>query len=177
MGAFPISLRMPLGPDPVPTSILLPWLRNLLPESQPLVAMGRILGASPDDVIGLLQHIGRDTAGALVIGAQQAANEAPGYRGIPDEAALERIIEELPSSCRERPHHRSRIEPAFVLPADLPAAVRAAVYGVPFRAVATGTQPVVSPVTVSRYSPREARAECSDEPCMPLSYRVFCSAA
>jgi serine/threonine-protein kinase HipA len=95
--AFPISVRMPLGPDPVATPVLLPWLQNLLPESQPLVAMSRVLGSSPDDVIGLLQHIGRDTAGALNIGAQRAADESPGYRDIPDEAALERIIEELPA--------------------------------------------------------------------------------
>lgn len=95
--SFPISVRMPLGPAPVPTAVLLPWLQNLLPESQPLVTMGRILGSSPNDVIGLLQHIGRDTAGALVIGAQPAGDETPAYRDVPDEAALERIIDELPA--------------------------------------------------------------------------------
>jgi serine/threonine-protein kinase HipA len=67
-GGFPISLRMPLGPDPVPPTVLLPWLQNLLPEGGMLTAVGRNLGSSPDDVIGLLQHIGRDMAGALTIG-------------------------------------------------------------------------------------------------------------
>jgi serine/threonine-protein kinase HipA len=96
-GAFPVSVRMPLGPDPVPPAILLPWLQNLLPESGVLTTMGRILGSAPEDVIGLLQRIGRDTAGALAIGAQPAANEVAGYRDVPDQAALERIIEELPA--------------------------------------------------------------------------------
>src|ERR1019366_10284600 len=46
---------------------------------------------------GLLQHIGRDTAGALAIGAQPAGDEVPGYRDVPDRVALEQIIEELPA--------------------------------------------------------------------------------
>ncbi len=96
-GAFPVSVRIPLGSDPVPPTVLLPWLQNLLPESGALTTVGRIVGSAPEDVIGLLQRIGRDTAGALSIGAQPAGDEIPGYRDIPDQAALERIIEELPA--------------------------------------------------------------------------------
>jgi serine/threonine-protein kinase HipA len=96
-GAFPISVRMPLGSEPVPSAVLLPWLQNLLPESGALRTMGRILGSASDDVLGLLEHVGRDTAGALAIGGQPADNAALEYRDIPDQAALERIIEDLPA--------------------------------------------------------------------------------
>ncbi len=96
-GAFPVSVRMPLGPEPVPPAVLVPWLRNLLPENGALTTVGRILGAAPSDVVGLLQRIGRDTAGALAIGDHPGGNEVPDYREVPDQAALERIIEELPA--------------------------------------------------------------------------------
>jgi serine/threonine-protein kinase HipA len=74
---------------------LLPWLANLLPEEGNLLTVGRALGVSPQDTIGILERIGRDTAGALTIG-QFRTGEPPGYRTIPDATALERIIEELP---------------------------------------------------------------------------------
>jgi serine/threonine-protein kinase HipA len=95
--AFPVSMRMPLGSDPIPPTVLHPWLQNLLPERGVLTTMGRILGSAPEDVLGLLQHIGRDTAGALAIGGEPADNAVSDHRDIPDQAALERIIEELPA--------------------------------------------------------------------------------
>ena len=94
-GAFPVSLNIPLGAE-APPEVLLPWLMNLLPEGAPLLTIGRALGTSPDDVIGLLERIGHDTAGALSVGHPRRGT-APGYRLVPDEAALERIIEELPA--------------------------------------------------------------------------------
>jgi serine/threonine-protein kinase HipA len=54
------------------------------------------LGIAPEDVIGLLERIGGDTAGALSIG-NQGSGGTPGHVIIPDEAALERIINELPA--------------------------------------------------------------------------------
>jgi serine/threonine-protein kinase HipA len=91
--AFPISLSMPLGPDAVPHERTIPWLANLLPESH-LSEIGQQIGVSPQDVLGLLEHIGRDTAGALAIGApRQAADE---FRPIKRDQDLERIINELP---------------------------------------------------------------------------------
>ncbi|NYZ13626.1 type II toxin-antitoxin system HipA family toxin [Azospirillum sp. RWY-5-1] len=95
-GAFPVSLGMPLGAGPFRPEILVPWLANLLPEEANLLAVGRNLGVSPQDVIGVLERIGRDTAGALTIG-RPPAGETPGYRPIDGEAELERIIEELPA--------------------------------------------------------------------------------
>src|SRR5262245_12969973 len=67
-GAFPISALMPLSRNRVAPALFLPWAANLLPEASQLHAVGRILGAAPEDVIGILKEIGRDTAGALSIG-------------------------------------------------------------------------------------------------------------
>lgn len=92
--AFPISLSMPLRSGPVPAERLLPWLANLLPETH-LAEIGQRLKVSPQDIVGLLGHIGRDTAGALAIGEPRK----PGIhmKSVPDEAALERILNELPT--------------------------------------------------------------------------------
>ena len=94
--AFPISVRMPLKGSDVPAETLIPWLQNLLPESGPLDIMGRTLGVARGDILGLLERIGRDTAGALTIGPR-SPGEMPGYRVVPDDAALERIIDALPA--------------------------------------------------------------------------------
>jgi serine/threonine-protein kinase HipA len=95
-GAFPISTTMPLGPDPFGPAVFLPWAANLLPESEQLRAVGQFLGMSPNDVVGLLAEIGRDTAGALSIG-KPGGTSAVYWRPVETEAELERVIEELPS--------------------------------------------------------------------------------
>ena len=94
--SFPISLAMPIRPEPYDGEQVLPWLMNLLPEGEPLRAMTRALGAAPEDALGLIAQTGNDLAGALSIAPQQTRGE-PGYRTIPDTDALERIIEELPA--------------------------------------------------------------------------------
>jgi serine/threonine-protein kinase HipA len=94
--SFPISLAMPIRPEPYEGDQALPWLMNLLPEGEPLRAMTRALGAAPEDALGLIAQTGNDLAGALSIAPQQPRGE-PGYRPIPDAGALERIIEELPA--------------------------------------------------------------------------------
>jgi len=92
--AFPVSLTMPLRSGPVGADRLLPWLANLLPETH-LAEIGQRLKVSPQDVVGLLGHIGRDTAGALSIGEPRK----PGIhlQPVPDAVALERILNELPA--------------------------------------------------------------------------------
>lgn len=94
-GAFPLSILMPLSTRPVKPALFLPWAANLLPEGAQLRTVGLTLGASPDDVIGILSEIGRDTAGALSIG--QPGSTSPGdWKAVKTEADLERIIGELP---------------------------------------------------------------------------------
>jgi serine/threonine-protein kinase HipA len=95
-GAFPISTTMPLGPEPFGAAVFLPWAANLLPESEQLRAVGQFLGMSPNDVVGLLSEIGRDTAGALSIG-KPGGTSAVYWRPVETEAELERVIEELPN--------------------------------------------------------------------------------
>jgi serine/threonine-protein kinase HipA len=94
-GAFPVSVTMPLSQQHVPPDVFLPWAANLLPEGAQLRAVGLTLGAAPEDVIGILGSIGRDTAGALSIGQPGSAD--PGeWRPIGSPENLERIINELP---------------------------------------------------------------------------------
>lgn len=95
-GAFPISLLMPLSPSRVPARLFLPWAANLLPESTQLRAIGLQLGAAPEDVIGILAELGRDTAGALSIG-KPGTTSTHDWKPVPNDKALEKILEELPS--------------------------------------------------------------------------------
>ena len=92
--AFPVSLTMPLRSGSISADRLLPWLANLLPETH-LAEIGQRLKVSPQDVVGLLVHIGRDTAGALSIGEPRKAGV--NLQSFPDEEALERVLNELPS--------------------------------------------------------------------------------
>ncbi|MQX50460.1 HipA domain-containing protein [Sinorhizobium medicae] len=73
---------------------LLPWLANLLPETH-LAEIGQRLKVSPQDIVGLLGHIGRDTAGALSIGEPRKAGVS--LEPILDKVTLERILNELPA--------------------------------------------------------------------------------
>jgi serine/threonine-protein kinase HipA len=93
---FPISLTMQLRAETYSAELVLPWLMNLLPEGEPLRAMTRVLGMAGEDVLGLISQTGNDLAGALSIAPPKATGE-PGYRTIPDDAALEQIIAELPA--------------------------------------------------------------------------------
>ena len=92
--AFPVSLTMPLRSGAVGADVLLPWLANLLPETH-LAEIGQRLKVSPQDIVGLLGHIGRDTAGALSIGKPRKAGV--NLQPIPDGNTLERILNELPA--------------------------------------------------------------------------------
>lgn len=91
--AFPLSLTMPMRAGSYGAERVMPWLANLLPEAH-LSEIGQQLKVSPQDVLGLLMRVGRDTAGAFSIG--EPRREGNNYRMIDAAAALERIIEELP---------------------------------------------------------------------------------
>lgn len=94
-GAFPISVTMPLPDREIPPYRFLIWAANLLPEAEQLAMVGLHLGIAQNDVLGLLEAIGRDTAGALSFGAP-GRTETTYWSKIGGEADLERIIEELP---------------------------------------------------------------------------------
>lgn len=94
--AFPLSLTMPMRAGSHGPERVMPWLANLLPETH-LSEIGQQLKVSPQDVLGVLMRVGRDTAGAFSIG--EPRREGNNFRIVNGEAALERIIDELP----ERP--------------------------------------------------------------------------
>ena len=87
---FAISVSMPLAAGVHPIDVATPWFANLLPEERQLEMVGRILGRSTGDVYGLLEEIGRDTAGALSIGGPEAP-EAGRYEVLEEHALAEHI--------------------------------------------------------------------------------------
>lgn len=93
--AFPISTRFPLSVPHVEPRDFIPWAANLLPEGSALRTIGQLIQASPQDVVALLSKIGRDTAGALSIGAR-GSTSVEDYTTVSSKKDLERIITELP---------------------------------------------------------------------------------
>jgi serine/threonine-protein kinase HipA len=94
-GAFPISTRIPLGPEWIGPDIFVPWAANLMPESEQLRVVGQFFGTSTSDIVGILKEIGRDTAGALSIGGPSSVSP-DNWRPVTSDADLERILNELP---------------------------------------------------------------------------------
>ena len=66
--ATPLSLSLPLGPEPYDDAIARPFFDNLLQERDSALTdiMARE-GLSRDDIAGLLFHVGKDCAGALSV--------------------------------------------------------------------------------------------------------------
>jgi serine/threonine-protein kinase HipA len=101
VGAFPLSVTMPLRPEPYPSDIISPWLANLLPEEYQLKVLTRSLGLDQVDVLAVLAAIGGDTAGALSFGVasdRAAYSYAPltDFYGAADpKVALERHFDDL----------------------------------------------------------------------------------
>ena len=92
--AFPISMSMPLSSGTAGPETFIPWAANLLPEGAVLRTISQLLGMAPEDLLALLERIGRDTAGALSIGGPGKANAD--FVAIETDRDLEKIIEELP---------------------------------------------------------------------------------
>ncbi len=65
--AIPVSLRLPLSPDPVETWGLHPFFRNLLPEGWLRALSIAKMKVAEDDEFGLLLATGADCAGAVEI--------------------------------------------------------------------------------------------------------------
>jgi len=65
--AVPVSLRIPLSPEPLETWGLHPFFRNLLPEGWLLALSIAKLHVAEDDEFGLLLATGADCAGAVEV--------------------------------------------------------------------------------------------------------------
>lgn len=91
-GQFPVSASMPMESPPPGDAISTAWFWNLLPEEEQLKVFARRLGHHPAEIFGLLQKMGRELAGALSIGAPEAAGRY-----------LERTDTELAADIRQLP--------------------------------------------------------------------------
>lgn len=92
--AFPVSVSLPMdGRLETDPSRALAWFWNLLPEEEQLHMLGSLLQRAPSDIYGLLEKIGRETAGALSIGGPERDGR---YRAL-DGDEFHRILRALPA--------------------------------------------------------------------------------
>ncbi|MEI9928537.1 MAG: HipA N-terminal domain-containing protein [Sphingomonas sp.] len=76
--AHPISLSLPLEESPFGDVIARPFFQNLLPENDQLRSVIEREGLAPDDIVGLLEHLGSDIFGRdLLPAARRPADEGP----------------------------------------------------------------------------------------------------
>lgn len=93
---FPLSLSMPLALREHAHAVIDPFLWGLLPDNpQTLEAWGRRFQVSPRNAFRIIQHVGRDCAGAvqfLPLDHSDAVDPAPGgVRWLDDDALVRRI--------------------------------------------------------------------------------------
>lgn len=94
---IPLSLALPLRPEPYLADASHPFFTNLLPEERIRAAIARNLGISTDNDYGLLERLGGDCAGAVSLYPSTIAQETTGgsYQELSeDELAV--IIDDLP---------------------------------------------------------------------------------
>lgn len=94
---IPLSLSLPLRPEPYLDDLPHPFFANLLPEERIRAVIARNLGISPNNDYGLLERIGGDCAGAVSLAPEEAElqRDPSRYRQLSlDE--LFAIIRELP---------------------------------------------------------------------------------
>jgi serine/threonine-protein kinase HipA len=97
LSKIPLSLSLPLRPDPYLDDESHPFFANLLPEEKIRAVIARNLGLSLNNDYGLLERIGGDCAGAVSLFQESTSpqREVGRYRQLsPDELAA--IIRELP---------------------------------------------------------------------------------
>jgi serine/threonine-protein kinase HipA len=93
--AFPISLQIPLAQGHAAPGAFERWAAALLPQSLQLHALAGQLGKAQHDTIGILERVGRDTAGALSF-AEPGGTATADCRPVVDATALEHLLDGLP---------------------------------------------------------------------------------
>ena len=80
--AFPLSLSLPLRPDPFRRSVLEPWLAGLLPDDENVLrAWSARFHVSRRNVFGLLAEVGEDCAGAVQLVRPERLDRGTSRRG------------------------------------------------------------------------------------------------
>lgn len=94
---IPLSLALPLRPEPYLADASHPFFTNLLPEERIRAAIARNLGISPNNDYGLLERLGGDCAGAVSLYPATIQPEiATGSYQALSEDELAAIITDLP---------------------------------------------------------------------------------
>lgn len=94
--AQPLSVSLPLRPEPFHEEAVRPYFANLLPDAGQRRALARVLGVSEENDLSLLAEVGGDCAGAVMLLPPDTEPPADGgYQEI-SEQTLGRILEELP---------------------------------------------------------------------------------
>lgn len=93
--ARPISLSLPVQPEPFTPAQSRPFFEALLPEGTVREQIAGFLKLATSDSYGLLAELGRDCAGALQIMETRRLSDAPDVRWL-DAAQLDALIHELP---------------------------------------------------------------------------------
>jgi serine/threonine-protein kinase HipA len=96
--AIPISVRLPLRPEPFDNDICRVFFGNLLPEGRTRTLITGKLGISESNDFKLLEVLGGECAGALSILPEGGEASASGsYEPLPRKD-LDRMIEEMPQN-------------------------------------------------------------------------------
>ena len=72
-----LSLSLPVRTERFPQGIARPFLDGLLPEGEPRRIIARRVGVDADDTHGLINALGRDCAGAIVIQPMEESGPPP----------------------------------------------------------------------------------------------------
>jgi len=92
----PLSLRLPLRPEPFSDNASKPFFSNLLPEARIRELVAKGLGVSEKNDFKLLEELGGECAGAVSLLPENRAPETAGrYQPISSEE-LDKMIEEMP---------------------------------------------------------------------------------
>lgn len=94
----PLSLSLPVRPEPFEDDECGPFFAGLLPEGDFLRAVARAFGVSADNPFAVLAEIGGECAGAVAVGPVGGAppgSASPPPRWLP-EPELETLLDEMP---------------------------------------------------------------------------------
>ncbi len=95
---IPLSLSLPLRPEPFLDDLAHPYFANLLPESRLRELIARNLGISVGNDFGLLERIGGECAGAVTITASTNLQQQEGSYQPLSSDDLNRVIAQLPQT-------------------------------------------------------------------------------
>lgn len=98
--ARPVSVSLPLQPEPFDQRSTLPFFEGLLPEASQRTAIAQALGISERNEFRLLEEIGGEVAGAIEVwpgGIEPASDGTPDRSRILSDNKLVTLIDRLPT--------------------------------------------------------------------------------